>query len=81
MVAETQLDQTVFTGRLRKKGEARGICRTYENRSRSPSAIFFLMIFTVAWKTLLGFPQLPPARRRYINKGTENQPTTFTQNY
>jgi hypothetical protein len=23
-----------------------------------------LMIFTVAWKTLLGFPQLPPARRR-----------------
>jgi hypothetical protein len=25
----------------------------------------FLMIFTIAWKTLLGFPPLPPARRRF----------------
>jgi hypothetical protein len=28
------------------------------------------MIFTVTWKTLLGFPQLPPARR-LLNNGTE----------
>jgi hypothetical protein len=32
----------------------------------------FLMIFTIAWKTLLGFPPLPPARRwNYYNR-TEN---------
>ena len=27
----------------------------------------FLMISSAAWKTLLGFPQLPQARRRYIH--------------
>jgi hypothetical protein len=37
------------------------------------AAIFFLMIFTDAWKTPLGFPPLPPARRRSnFNNGTEN---------
>jgi len=39
----------------RKNGEARGICRKYENRSRSPSAIFFLMIFTLAVENPAGF--------------------------
>jgi len=28
----------------------------------------FLMISTAVWKTLLGFPQLPQARRRLINQ-------------
>jgi hypothetical protein len=35
---------------------------------RKPVKVAFgnicLTIFTGAWKTLLGFPQLPPARRR-----------------
>jgi hypothetical protein len=31
-----------------------------------------LTIFTAAWKTLLGFPQLPPARRRLQQQLTTN---------
>jgi hypothetical protein len=35
-----------------------GNCRSRANQPRWPAAIFFLMIYSAAWKTLLGFPQL-----------------------
>jgi hypothetical protein len=51
-----------------KEGEACGNCHSRGNQTRWPSATFLLMISTAVWKTLLGFPQLPQARRRSINK-------------
>jgi hypothetical protein len=51
-----------------KEGEACGNCHSHGNRTRWPSAIIRLMISTAVWKTLLGFPQLPQARRRLINQ-------------
>jgi hypothetical protein len=59
------------TKQKRKKaeeGEACGNCHSHGNRTRWPSAIIRLMISTAVWKTLLGFPQLPQARRRLINQ-------------
>jgi len=44
----------------KKEGEACGNCRSRGNRKRWPSASFFLMISTAAWKSLRkkrsGFP-------------------------
>jgi hypothetical protein len=50
-----------------KEGEVYGNCRSRGNRARMLRNIL-LMISTAAWKTLLGFPQLPQARRRLTNK-------------
>ena len=49
-----------------KEGDACGNCRSRGNRVRWPSAPFFLMISSAAWKTLLGLPQLPQARLRRL---------------
>ncbi len=49
-----------------KEGDACGNCRSRGNRVRWPSAPFFLMISSAACKTLLGFTQLPQARRRRL---------------
>jgi hypothetical protein len=49
-----------------EEGDACGNCRSRGNRVRWPSAPFFLMISSAAWKTLLGLPQLPQARLRRL---------------
>jgi len=53
--------------RTRTKKKERGGPWNLPHLRKSAKVAFgniFLAIFTVAWKTLLGFPQIPPARRR-----------------
>jgi hypothetical protein len=49
-----------------KEGDACGNCRSRGNRVRSAFGNILFMISSAAWKTLLGLPQFPQARRQHL---------------
>jgi hypothetical protein len=63
---KNQKERTVEGGRLWKLPQPR-------KSTKVAFGTIFLMIFSAAWKTLLGLPQLPQARLRAINLKTINK--------